>query len=423
MYTFIKAIAVRHGLNEKYAEVNIDNVPANTLMSTYRQIYAVLSQLTVTEQMTVDLQTVSAELQVFNGTISEYLTSIGNRALDTIIGIPVIKRNSAIFSDAYQADFDLEPTDLTMGTGVILAEEDRPDIAITRDEGIDIFDYLSLYKKVIVNVNGFYHRSAADSRALYVVGGNQTVRRSGQNHVGLLSFGTISDIEILDINNDQLLFDFHRESTDVEYCHIKFPSGTLTNKTPVLILGGYMLMIDGENLFSTTDDVLTFDPRKYPMMERYFESKDHLDYSNFPIDTLPIMPEWVLLKSFKQEAFYRQLMTMSQSFIVLIDNQHITTERIYPELQTVPHTFMTYERPKYPLVVCEGKHEVYWNQYEDKSWVLTCGNTYKRNYSFQTTSTGDLIGVDDSLILGDAGRYSPGYFLKITSETVDIVVV
>lgn len=420
MYTFIRAIAVKNGDNQRWEEVDISAIPVNILFIKYRQIYAVLSQSTIVGDLTLELELIEDQLQLYTGTISDYLSSIGNTALPTKPGVPVIVRNVAVFSDAHEADYDVEPIDYTVGAGVEVPEEDKHHLAVTRVTEGESIDYVGFRQRVLANVNGFYHSTSADSRGFYIEQGNDSTKRAGKQHVGLLSFGTLGALEYLSTLQPEYIFDFYPGTDDVERIYLKFDKNAFVGKTPFLVLGGYLIMVDGDTLYNSFDGVLTFKTRRYPVIERYFESKKVLDFSTFPIGKLPSNPDWHEVSSFRKEAFWRRLFTMNQSFVALIDSPNVVTEMVYPEVQTVPHTYMNYEQPKWPLVVCEGKHEVYWSQYEDKSWVLTCGDAYKRKYMFQTTPSGDLVAVDDSLVVADAGRYSPAHFLKIIDEVIEI---
>lgn len=420
MYTFIRAVAIQPGINQRWKEVDISAIPTNILFTKYRQIYAVLSHSTIVDEMTLDLEKIEDQLQVNKGTISEYLSTNGNKALPTVAGIPTIVRNNAVFCDAFRADYDVQSIDFNVGAGVPVAEEDKPHLVVTVPASPDQYDYPAFRNKVMANVNGFYHRTGADSRGFYILEGNNTRLHSKQNFVGLLSFGTFGDLQIEEILDENLIFDTDTITGAVDRIYLKFDQCDLCGKTPILILGGYMVLIDGDNLLHSNDGVLTFKTRKYPFIERYFESKDHLNFDDFGPKSATENPDWVPTKTFLTEEYLRAYFTMSQSFLVMVDTKNLVVDKTYPEVQTVPHTFMSYEEPKWPLVVSEGKHEVYWAQYEQQSWVMTCHDTYKRNYMFQTTSNGDVVAVDQSLQLADAGRYSMGYFLKLIDEEIQI---
>lgn len=420
MYTFVRAIAVEYGPNQSWKEVDISTVPTSTLFTKYRQMYAVITHSLITGEMTLDLAAIAAQLQANTGTISDYLTANGNNNLPTVMGVPVITRNNAVFSDAFGAGYDVQSVDYNVGAGVELPEELKPHLVVHAPPDPDPFDYLNFRKKVLANVNGFYHRTAADSRGFYIVDGNKTRLKSGKNYTGLLSFSTFGDLQIETIEESQLSFDTNQDTGLVDTVRIRFDLTDLTGKTPILFLGGYMVLLDSDTLLLTNSNVLTFKTRKYPFPERYFESKGHLDFDGFDPTHINGNPDWVEINAFKKEAFLRKYFTMSQSFLVLIDTQNLVVDKVYPEIQTVPHTFMSWVEPKWPLVVGEGKHEVYWKQEEAGSWVLRCGDTYKRNYAYQTTGTSDLIAIDNALVLGGAGRYGDGYFLRMVDEEVQI---
>lgn len=427
MYTFVRAIAVEFGSNQRWKEVDISTTPTSTLFTKYREIYAVLTHELVQDELTLKLADVAADLQVNTGTISEYLSSIGNKALPTVMGAPVIMRNNAVYSDAWAAGFHVDTVDYNVASDVPLPDELKPHLVLTPEADPDDYDFLTFRKKVLATVNGFYHRTAADNRGFYIRDGNKTRRKSNENYVGLLSFATFGELEIHEIKDEDLAFELSAvvgQETRVDKVHLKFEACDLCGKTPILFIGGYMVMIDGENLLMTNKDILTLKTLKYPFLERYFESAPYLDFEGFDIVHTNDNPDWVLRSYFKTEEFLRKYLTMEQSFLVLVDTQHLVLEKVYPEKQTVPHTFMYWgdqnDGPKWPLVVGEGKHEVYWRQYEAGSWVMRAHDTYKRAYMFHTTAAINAPAVDNTLWLGMAGRYGNGYLLKLIDEEIQI---
>lgn len=424
MYSFVRALAVEFGPNQRWKEVDISTVPTSTFFTKYKQMYVVLTNSFIVDEMTLNLDDVAVDLQNNVGTISDYLSANGNKTLPTVAGTPVIVRNNVIFSDAFAAGFMVDSIDYTIGAGVDLPQELKPHLIVTPEDQTDTYDYLSLRSKVLANVNSFYHNTAADSKGYYIIDGNKSRLKSKQNYVGLLSFGTLGELDIHPITDDMLAFDINPDTNQVDQVHIKFTDCDLCVKTPILFLGGYMLMADNQYSLLTNTNIFTFKTLKYPFPERYFESRDYLDFSAFdPVHTND-NPDWVQLSVFKSEAYLRKYFTMSNSFMVMVDTTNMVIEKTYPELQTVPHTFMHYsgqhEPPKWPLVVADGKHEIYWAQYEANSWVLRCNDTYKRRYMFQTTATEDLMAIDNNLFLGDAGYYSSAYFLKLIAEEIQI---
>ena len=424
MYTFVRALAVAPGTNQRWAEVDISATPTSILLTKYRQVYVVLTDGITDTELTLNLDDVAAAIQTNAGTISDYLTAIGNKTLPTTVGSPVIVRNNAIFSDLWEAGFWADSIDYNVGAGVDLPQELRPHVVVKPDNPADQvgYDYLGFRQKVLANVNGFYHNTAADSKGFYIVDGNKSRLKSGSNQLGLLSFGTFGTFDIVPITQDMLAFDLNPDTGLVDKVHVKFADTDLTTKTPILILGGYMLLPGGNQCLLTNTNIFTFKTFKYPFLEKYFESEPYLDFDDFNIQHQTDNPNWVIAQNFKSQDFLTKYFTMSQSFMVLLDANTIVVEKTYPEKQTVPHTFMSWEEPKWPLVTGEGKHEVYWKQYEAGGWMLRCHDTFKRNYLFNTVGYADRVAVDNQMWMGKAGTLGDAMFLKLIEEEIQIQV-
>lgn len=421
MYTYVRALAVKYGINQRWLDVNISTEPTSTLLRKYRKIYVVLKNTAVTETMTLDLDKVAAGLQAVNGTISDYLTANGNKTLPVTMGNPTIVRNNAIFSDAFEADFHVDTIDYTVGEGVEVPKENRFHLVIRpRDEGDrQGYDYLTLRKRVLTNVNGFYHRSAADSRGLYALDGNKTSMKSNKNYMGLLSFGTIGDLGLYDLKSNMLSFEKNQATGLVEKVHVKFPFD-LTGKTPIMILGGYLLMVDDMYCFMSSPNIMTLKTVRYPFLERYFESRGHLDFSAFDLSHVPENDAWINDADFRSESFLRGYFTMSQSFLVVVPTDRLVADLGYPETQTCPHRFISYEKPVWPLVAGSGKHEVYWSKEEAGQWMIHCDDTYRYNRAVHGTAAADRFAVDDKAVMNRAGQYGPAWFLKLFTEDIKI---
>lgn len=425
MYTYRRAIAIRFGVNERWRDVDISSQLTSTLFTTYREIYVVLNHNAVQEELTLNLDDVAADMQLYGGTISDYLSSIGNKSLPTKIGVPTIKRNNAVFSDAFASGFIVDAIDYMRADNENIPAADKPHLVVKPANPVDRedYDYLLLRQKVLANVNGFYHRTAADSKGYYILDGNKSLLKSGRNQVGLYSFGTFTPLEIRDIEDDMLSLEIDPLTNMVAKVHIRFTDCNLCEKTPILFLGGYMVMIDQKYLFLTNTNILTLKVSQYPFLERYFESEPYLDFGQFNIPNPTTNDDWVQESMFLREDYIRNYLTMRQSFLVMVDAQRLITEFTYPQKQTVPHNFISYEEPKWPLVTGRGKHEVFWKQYEDGVWSLNCSDTYQRNYIYQTTSKADRNGVDRGLKMHMAGQYGSARFLKLMQEEIVIKVV
>lgn len=422
MYTFNRAIAIELGTNKRWKEVNISTVPTSTLFSKYKQVYVVLTHTTILGELTLDLEDIASDIQANTGTISEYLTRNGNNSLPAIIGSPVIISNQAVFSDALKAGFHVDTIDFNVPDQTDVPQDMRPHLVVRPEKEPFGYDYLTFRKRVLANVNGFYHNTAANSNGYYIVDGNKSHLKSGMNYVGLLSFGTMGDLDIHQITEDMLSFVKSPDGDFVDKVYIKFDGCDVCEKMPILILGGYLIPVDNKDVFAVNSKLLSINVQNYPFAERYFESSKYLDFDSFNLTHSGDNDDLMLYSGFRRESYLRKYFTMTQTFLVLVGAKNIVVERAYPECQTVPHSYISYVDPKWPLVVGEGKHEVYWTRKEKGQWMIRGHDAYRYNYMFRTVPSEKLGYMDNIVFPGKAGVYSPAYFLKMISEKVVIKV-
>ena len=86
MYTLVKSYAQPVAEGAEWLEPDLGDVICSKLFSTYRKIYLVLSNPYLDHQVTLDLDTVVADLRVAAVSLSSWLFNQGNRALATVDG-------------------------------------------------------------------------------------------------------------------------------------------------------------------------------------------------------------------------------------------------------------------------------------------------------------------------------------------------
>jgi len=420
MYNYASALAIKYGNNAKYEEIDLTGIPNSSLFTIYKKIYVRLTHPNIIGPLTLDLHSLPSNKLDNNDDFLMFLTNNGNNALPIKRGSPTVITKNALFVDAHIAGYHVDSIDYNVGEGVILSDEEKPHLVL-KDELFRDINYVNMRARVLANVNGFYHYTAANDKGFYIVDGNKTKRKSQQNKVGLLSTNNLARFWYIRINNNMLSLkkdgNGNVVSVSIKYSSVKDHE----SRFKMLILGGYMLLVDNQNLFYTGDNILTLKLHKYPLLERYFESYDFLDFSKFDVNHLDDNRYHVNRLDLYKEKFIKGYFTMSNSFIVSIDSKDIMHERIYVEKDKIPHTYLSWSDPKYPLVTCEGKHSVYWKQEDDGCWLMRCTDTYKGNMTMHTTSINDIVGVDDAWWMGNAGDYSPAYMLKLYKEEVKIM--
>lgn len=416
MYTYVRAIAQKNEADAHWEETDLSQMLLIDIAKNYTGAYVVLSHPLVIGDLTLDMFHPSVPLQSYQGTVELFLTANGDGALPTVEGEPIIEKNHAVYGDALGADFRIIRSDFTKGdNGETLPDALRPHATLRHE---DDADYLAMHKRMLANVNGFYHLTTANSKGFHIVDANKTRRKSKKNYVGLFSFGPIGQISLEPITEDMVSFE--RDSQDrIVNVHVKCAS-EMCGKKAFIVIGGYLSWPDGERINVNTPGVMSVAVRRYPWAERYFESFETIDMPGINLPKVDHNPGFVVRDYFYSEEFLKAYFTLSQSFIVVVDTPSMIYEREYPERDNVPFTYFTYRRPRYPLVVASGKHEVYWSQEEAGAWVLRGYDGKRKHYMMQTTPEQDRPCFDDGLYGGNPEDFTEAYFLKITKEVVKI---
>ena len=84
----------------------------------------------------------------------------------------------------------------------------------------------------------------------------------------------------------------------------------------------------------------------------------------------------------------------------------------------LPNMFISYEEPKYPLIVNNGKIVNYWSTYEDKQYSVTCTDSLINNYVYDTVDLNSEYSVDNTKITTNPQSIPDPYFLKISSVNI-----
>src|SRR5690606_30146268 len=105
---------------------------------------------------------------------------------------------------------------------------------------------------------------------------------------------------------------------------------------------------------------ILIDFNNYSIPNRFFESNKYLDYSEFDLDTPSTNDGQYTMDELYSDKFVTSLLTMSQSFIVILDNPDIFIEKEHVRPSPMPGIYTSYVKPIYPLFIGQGMVANYW---------------------------------------------------------------
>lgn len=415
MYTLVSAIGVAYGTNARWGNIDISAMPMNTIFSQYKRVIATLTNPYVTGQVGLDLNEIQATTQGLTSTFDEYLASLGNLALPTMTTIPQINTVYAQYADAFKAGYTVEPIAPGLSLDTPIANAAKTDLYL-KNPNIAMSKF---YQSCMVTVNGFYHYVNSDGNAAYVRDGDKSRQKSQYAQCGILCFNDLGSIEYLDLTSNMV---FNQEDNLGNPIPLKYRTYLnigvdIGDKIPILVIQGYMHILDPVTFSRVGATTFMIDMENYPLLNRYYESVPYLDYSGLNLPSTRMNAAQVGVADIYSDTAIKALIDMSQTFLVLLDANDLFVDRQWIRTTPFPGKYLAYQQPIWPLVTGYGRMCEYWTVTEDTLYTqysLTIADGIKYNYVFDTTlDPTTLMAVGSNLDPTNPANYSPAFFKRI----------
>lgn len=379
------------------------------IFNTYVKVYLILTHTSLVGTYYVDLDTLKVEFSSSPMTLEELLVFLDNRTLEYVDTIPTTAIKYAKYGDAIRAKYKINTTIIGMELPDNYPETEKVDLVISRPSIPT--DLSLLHSHCLISINGYYHSTDTDGEKSYVYEGGKTMRKSKVNHLGILSFLDVGQLTKISLDPTRIL---PMDIGDTLKDKIVFSvDADLTNKSYFLVLGGYLIFPSENTFWQNGVNTFALDLNKLPYVERLYESSLYMDLSALELSEQIIGDNVYSMPELLSDDVIKKYMTLSQSFLVIVDIPYLNTESIYLRKSNMPGMFTAYQDPVYPLVVTYGKVAEYWKTFEDGYWSVTVADSFLRNYIISEQPTTDLIGVNDHLNPNKPFFHSRGFLLSI----------
>lgn len=410
MYTAVEAIGVKLGVNQKWHTLDISTLSVMDIYALYRKVYVELTIGSPAITVYLDLDDIRAQWSTFTGTIDDLLQSLDGAALPTMTTLPNINTRMARFMDAFRAGYRVSPYSALYGYNVPLA--DRLDLLLTRAQ--PPVDYTDFFKTTMVSVNGFYHRTDTNgSSGVVVYKGAQTQRKSNQNQIGILSFYGMCNIDYVTITSG-MITPIVTGGSLKDGVYINVPV-SLVNKSVLFCIGGYLHTLSSL-ITKVSDNTFKIDIPNYPLFDRFYEMSAHLNIDGFMLSASSVNTQQVSVQELQSDDNIRALLTMNQSFIVVLDCPQIYTQVNYVQKTGYVGNYIAHTEPRFPLVTGLGRHNEYWYRKEGAQYSLTVYDNTVSNRIYNTVNPYFQNSVSDSELPTDPTYVAGAYFLMIARD-------
>lgn len=410
MYSLVSAYGVSSQPNSRWVSADVAAIPMNQLYRLYRSLYLTLSSTFLVDPINVDFEIFRAQYGNESKTVEEFLTDLGNTSLVTVPNVPQYQTKRIEYSDGFRAGYKIDIT--TPGSIPInnATRGDRTEVRISRPNT----DMQSFYDNCLVSINGFFHKTETDGVHCYVPDGGKSLLKSRQNQLGFINFKPIGKIECVPII-EAMVYKQNENSFLKHNAYIEI-GRNLTNKTLMVVIGGYLYLPGNNSLKLINDNVVMIDFNHVPIVERYFEALKYIDMSSLGLPVNVASPDQINIGDFFKDEHFIKYLTMKQSFLVILDTPQIYTQRNYIRHNDMPGIFIAYEEPKYPLITSTGKVSEYWKQHDDGHWCVNVHDAYKFNRVSNSVAVENLYSATDNSLPYRTYYNSQGYFLEIGSD-------
>lgn len=423
MYNLVSALGKSKEYNGRWSSVDISDISMVQLYHDYIQVIVTLtSNFAPTVKLSLDLDELKSGNLSATYTFSEFLTLNGNAALPTFLDTYVLETKYAKYVDAFKAHYKVVPVGPEGHVDSPVPMLDRDWLSLTRSvETYPDFDYDFFQKNCLISVNGMIHLADSDGEQLLVIDGAKSARIANKNQIGIISFREVGELNFIPITEAMV----HRRYADVplsKALYIDIGTSVL-NKTAMLVLGGYLIVLDSTTFYRLSDDIYVINLENYPLLERYYESKESIDLSSLGLDASIENEHMVNRNQLYSDEVLTKYATLSQSFIVFVDSEDVFVEKQALPRSRLPGKFTSPVAPVWPLVVGCGAIGDYWSVKEDGQWALTVTKNWQVNYLFNTTLRSNINNVDDAREASNPLDIGRGHFLKIGTDIRKIVGV
>ena len=422
MYTYVTSYVLGHSPGSQWIEKDLSELPLYAVFNNYSDIYLVLNVPYQENAIYAHLGSMRSRLSAVQSTLVNWLIDIGNMTLPLVSEIPVYNVVRATYGDAFQTGYKMDKPKRGVNVPSYFPVSDTSTSVLTRPNYETDMTLIDDY--CLVTINGFVHRTASSNDVSYVYNGLDSLSKGKDNHVGILSFlnvGKLTKVQIPLAN----IYGQHDGSSLNTRCYFNLNNILLNNvsttidttgKSVILVLGGYLVFPQDNVFWRTGPSTFCINFTLLPLVDRYYESHKYINLSSLGVEVNGISPDVINVGKLFSDASIKSYLTLSQSFLVIVDTPNLETTRHYIR-RGGPGMFTAYDNPVYPLIIGFGRMAEYWKVREDGQYSINVKDSYIRNKTFNLTPGDNLNNVNGNNIPTNTVEKSRGFFLEISSYT------
>lgn len=414
MFSFVRAMASLRGANQRLTELDIRNTLVRDLMTTYSQCILILSHPAIDTEVSLDVSKVADSFYQLSPdlTVTTWLAANGDSDLPFEVTVPTVVKTSALASEAYAAGYKMERVHPLSGDGNEYPDPELTHLRLTRPST----DYMDVFNHCLASVNGLLHLTDAGTDGFRVIDGGRSIRHSGRNEVGLISFKNIGKIECYPITPDMIT---GRKGLPLnEGAVITAPGADFGNKYVMVVVGGY-LHTEGHQYKVVGDNSVLLEWWKLPIWRRYNDSRKLIDWT--PVTSLMDRNTEhtgaLDVQLMNTDECIKAYLSMSNTFIIAVETENLFFENIPVERTGLAGRYYSYVPPIKPLVLANGFLPPYTIHGQGGMYCMAVDANNLPKYLHDTRNVMEEDAYqNDAMVHAPNKEYTSAYFMDIFSE-------
>jgi hypothetical protein len=413
MYRFVSSYLKPRGAAYTYQDIDISLKTIDYIQKEYIDGYIELSNPALSDNIFITIQEFR-ELKLphrLDQTFEYWLAYIKNRTINGTESRPNYETNIVRARNAAQASYKFNLCKRTLAPNANIAVGDMNDVYLHKS-GVNL---KMLRERSLVTVNGYLHPHVPYYDGIAIVGGGSQHKLIGELMVGILSFATIGDIQMIPITKERI----SKYSDGVLYSdRVVIDTGRdLTNKSVIVSIAGYPLISSPlVNVVSDATGVIKLNMRGFDIVRHVNNSVGEINLESCgivtPNEDLGMPP--LSMNYLRSDIMMLQYLTLPQSFIAIIDAPTLTVDRFPVTSTGVPHRHISESEPNMPMMDSNGKLVEYWIDPQNGPFSVMTRPDYYKTYLYETTQQNEPDKHTRVLPVGGYLEHSYD-FLRLTS--------
>lgn len=409
-YTLVKTMGRRFNEPAIIDSIDAGDVSLLALSQMYYDIYFIITVKNLEGHRVLYFNDLPVSVQTGTQSINQYFTSIGNKTIKELsVEVPIHIRGEVYAWDVHSWGFNYDSIQLGAHKLANLVEEDKPDLHLYKK---DTDDHTFYGKHSLVSINGLIHYHDYSKSGWVILDGNKTrLKNPNKTHMSILDFTQVGEVKVKRITETMV-----RPSKPgiplSESVYID-AGESLAGKTVGIVIMGYLHLLD-HTYKRISDKMIKVNINNIRLETLYYKAKDIIDLSTLSLTDFG--NDRVLGFEFYHDTVIREMLTLPQSFLVIIDNPNIAVLEEPVGHIGIPGRYESALPPIYPLRIGEGRYPAYKAVKEIDRWMLAVeDNIVPLQVRYQNKK--DMFHmVHDRVYPINGETYATAHYVRIISD-------